>query len=381
MNDNSLISRYRFGAQYITDYEQFKVQVLSKTVIPHQVEIQPPPRGKKICWLECPYCYGGSAVDNGVRFSRERCMQVMEEIAAGGVRKIIFAGYATDPLNCGYMDDLLEIAINNNQVFGFNTKALKVSGRFLDLLARSDITPKSYLSVSVDAGCNEVYNLVHAVKSKAKIYDRVLQNVVRIGEARVKSGVSFDISAAYLINGHNNSVEQVNTFIRDFKGAGCNVLRFTFAQPPRDFETPEGVVPSAEECQLYAEKLRPVIEEQSTDECVVMFVDADAEHGIFRKPRTVPCFARFTYPTVGFDGWLYHCSQSSAPNFHSIALGDLTKRSFWDLFYDYDSENLGQYFTQCSKKMADSGCRCDRKEHVVNASVNTSGVFGNLLEQ
>ena len=158
------------------------------------------------------------------------------------------------------------------------------------------------------------------------------------------------------------------------------MLRFTFAQPPRGFEPPAGVVPSAEECQHYAEKLRPVIEEQSTDECVVMFVDADTEHAIFRKPRTVPCFARFTYPTVGFDGWLYHCSQSSAPNFHGMALGDLTKRGFWDLFYDYDSENLGQYFTQCSKKMADAGCRCDRKEHVVNAGVNSSGVFGNLPE-
>ena len=39
-------------------------------------------------------------------------MQIMEEIAAGGVRKIIFAGYATDPLNCGYMDDLIEIHTN-----------------------------------------------------------------------------------------------------------------------------------------------------------------------------------------------------------------------------------------------------------------------------
>lgn len=379
--NSNLISRYRFGAKYITDYEQFKKEVFSKTVVPHQVEIQPPPRGKKICWLECPYCYGASAIDNGERFSRERCIQIMEEIATGGVRKIIFAGYATDPLNCEYIDDLLEVAINNKQVFGFNTKALKVRSRFFDLLARDDLTQNSYFSLSVDAGSNEVYNLVHDVKSKAKIYDRVLKNAMRIGEARVKSGLLFDFSAAYLINSHNNSIEEVNAFIKDFKAAGCNMLRFTFAQPPRDRETPQGVVPSAEECQVYAKKLRPIIEGQSTDSCIVMIVDADAEHGIFQKPRTLPCFARFAYPTVGFDGWLYHCSQSSAPNFHGMALGDLSKRGFWDIFYDYDSENLGQYFSQCGRKMADAGCRCDRKEHVLNASVISSGIFDNIINQ
>ena len=111
-----------------------------------------------------------------------------------------------------------------------------------------------------------------------------------------------------------------------------------------------------------------------------MMVDADTEYGIFEKPRTTPCFARWIYPTVGYDGWLYHCSQTGSPNFRPIALGDLSKMEFWELFYDYDSENLNGYLTSCGKKMDKTGCRCDRKMHVTNLSVIGSNVFTRMLQ-
>ena len=110
--DNNLEDRYQFNANYITNYTQFKTQVLNKTIIPYQVEFQPPPRStKKICWLECPYCYGLSADDNGDRMPKSRAIDIMRQIATGGVKKVIFAGYATDPLYSPYLEDLLEIAI------------------------------------------------------------------------------------------------------------------------------------------------------------------------------------------------------------------------------------------------------------------------------
>tara|TARA_B100000242_G_C43009306_1_gene469186 strand:+ start:535 stop:882 length:348 start_codon:yes stop_codon:yes gene_type:complete len=108
---------------------------------------------------------------------------------------------------------------------------------------------------------------------------------------------------------------------------------------------------------------------------MIIVANPDLDHGIYNKPRTLPCYARYLFPTIGFDGWLYNCSQSSAPNFRSTALGDLTKNDFWDLFYNYDSKNLDSYLSICNKKIADSGCRCDRKEHIVNQSVIDSKVF------
>ena len=95
----------------------------------------------------------------------------------------------------------------------------------------------------------------------------------------------------------------------------------------------------------------------------ILIVDADDEHNI-TSPRTVPCYARYVFPTVGFDGWLYNCSQSSAPNFRGSALGDLVKNDFWQLYYNYQVENFNEYRISCDKKISMSGCKCDRKEHV-----------------
>jgi MoaA/NifB/PqqE/SkfB family radical SAM enzyme len=375
-----LIARYKYSAQYVDNYEDFRDKILDKTVVPYQVEFQPPPRSvKKICWLECPYCYGLSAEDTGDRMFKERGIEIMNQIAKGGVKKVIFAGYATDPLNCPYLEDLLEIAIDNQMVFGFNTKALKVSKRLIELLARPDIVETSYMSLSIDAGSNEVYNAIHDVKTTVKLYDRVLSNVRKIADARNSGGAKFDISAAYLVNIHSNESGEVAKFMEDFRSAGCDLLRFTFPQPPRNILTKPGVVPSAQECAEYKERLNPVIEKLRSPACPILLVDADTEHDIFQKPRTVPCFARFVYPTVGFDGWLYHCSQSSSPNFRSMALGDLNSRDFWDVFNDYDASNLTEYFGACSKSMAATGCRCDRKEHVLNSTVIDKRVFKDII--
>ena len=89
----------------------------------------------------------------------------------------------------------------------------------------------------------------------------------------------------------------------------------------------------------------------------------------------VPCFARFIFPTVGYDGWLYHCSQSSSPNFRPMALGDLSKNSFWNLYYNYDLNNPDEYFKSCTKKMNDLGCRCDRKMHIANLDLIKKKIF------
>ena len=157
--------------------------------------------------------------------------------------------------------------------------------------------------------------------------------------------------------------------------AGCNLLRFTFPQQPKGIDTEEGVIPSEKDKKNYKEILEKLKTKYETSDCSVLIIDADEDHNIYNKPRTLPCFARYIFPTVGFDGWLYNCSQSSAPNFRSSALGDLTKKSFWDIYYNYELENFKNYLTSCGKIIDKSGCRCDRKEHVLNQSVIDSKVF------
>lgn len=84
-----LEKKYQFQTEYIKNVKDFKSDLFEKKLIPYQVEFQAPPRGKKICWLECPYCYGLSAEDNGERLNKSRGLEILNEILDGGVRKII----------------------------------------------------------------------------------------------------------------------------------------------------------------------------------------------------------------------------------------------------------------------------------------------------
>ena len=96
---------------------------------------------------------------------------------------------------------------------------------------------------------------------------------------------------------------------------------------------------------------------------------------LFYNPRSLPCFARFIYPTIGYDGWLYHCSQSAGTNFHSTALGNLNESSFFELYYNYDFSDEKYYFNNLCNQLDKSGCRCDRKEHTVNNTIKSSNYF------
>ena len=376
--DNSekknLINKYSFKDNYIKDYLKFKEEILKKKIIPSQVEFQAPPRGKKICWMECPYCYGLSATDNGERLGKERGLEILDEIIDGGVNKIIFAGYATDPLNCGYIDDLLEKTIQKNAIFGFNTKILKVSDKFINLLDNQNLVKGSYMSLSIDAGSDRTYKEINNIKSYADIFGRVLKNVQKIVSIR-KKNKNFDLSAAYLLNAYSAKNDDISNFIEKFIQAGCNLLRFTFPQPPKDIITSDGTVPSPPEKKEFKNKVINIIEKYKNNECPILFVDADEEYNIFNKAQSLPCFARYVYPTVGFDGWLYNCSQSSAPNFRESALGDLNKNNFWDLFYNYEDKNFKDYFKSCNLKIKNSNCRCDRKEHLLNLDIREKVSF------
>ena len=81
---------------------------------------------------------------------------------------------------------MLKVTIQSKCIFGFNTKALRVSDKFINILKDNEISSDSYISLSVDAGSNDTYNKIYAVKSKAKIYDNVLKNARRLGESKYK---------------------------------------------------------------------------------------------------------------------------------------------------------------------------------------------------
>ena len=94
---------------------------------------------------------------------------------------------------------------------------MRISDNFFDILKNNKIVDTSYISLSVDAGTNETYNKIHAVKGSAKIYDKVLLNTQKLGEIRKKN--YFDLSAAYLVNIHSGNEYDCEKFMNDFISA------------------------------------------------------------------------------------------------------------------------------------------------------------------
>jgi hypothetical protein len=82
----------------------------------------------------------------------------------------------------------------------------------------------------------------------------------------------------------------------------------------------------------------------------VVLNDFDNENNI-SDFRTMPCFARFIYPAVAYDGYLSHCSQSGAIHFRDMSLGNLQNNNFWDLFYNYDEKNIKSFLSKDFVKM------------------------------
>ena len=372
---NNLLNRISHQVKYFESPQDALNKIINKTIIPYQVEFQPGRiKGKKICWLECSYCYGGSSSNSDEKLTPDRYVDLIGEVAKGpkninGVKKVIYAGYATDPLNYEYIDDLVDESKKFNQIIGIHSKLIKISDRLIDILTDNKIQKTSYITISLDAGDNESYNKTHNLGIKSKIYDRVLNNVEKLVQNKKQNSSDIDISINYLVTLFNNESSLVEKAINDLVSIGVNSLRFSFPQLPRGMDSNNGfIIPNkAEVNAIYNNLINLISKYNGQNGTSVVLNDFDNENNI-SDFRTMPCFARFIYPAVAYDGYLSHCSQSGAIHFRDMSLGNLQNNNFWDLFYNYDEKNIKSFLSKDFVKMKKNDCRCDRKEHIVNSS-------------
>ena len=189
-----------------------------------------------------------------------------------------------------------------------------------------------------------------------------------------------DISATYLLNPLNSSTEEVLKSIHDLRETGVDLIRFTFPQVPRGYsvDTNDPNIPSHKQITEYMKRLRPLVEKENDNQCQVLILDLDSMHDVYQVPRSLPCFARYIFPSIGFDGWLSHCSESAAPHFRDLAMGNLQTQDFWEVFYNYDVDDFKREVNGACSKMELLNCKCDRKEHVVNSRIKESGAFNDI---
>ena len=65
---NSFENRISYKFDFFESPDDLISKIMNKTVVPYQVEVQPGRlKGKNICWMKCPYCYGGSSENTDER--------------------------------------------------------------------------------------------------------------------------------------------------------------------------------------------------------------------------------------------------------------------------------------------------------------------------
>jgi MoaA/NifB/PqqE/SkfB family radical SAM enzyme len=365
---DKLADRTTYNAKYL-EYEDFAEKILSYTSVPYQIEIQPGrEKGKALCWMSCPYCYGGSAQNSGDRLSADRYKEIIKEVSSGPngrIEKLILAGYATDPLNYEHFDDLYECSLNHNFITGIHTKLLKISNKFLEMVSWNHIKEKSYISVSIDAGFKESYNVTHGITTSVDILGKIYKNIKKI--QTVKNKV-IDINTTYLLTVHNCSLEEISKSIEDLQALEVDTLRFSFPQVPRKYDYKQKSNIFIEDRAGLINQIKNLIKKTQNNRTFLSIVDPDSKYEI-NELRAIPCYARFAHPAIGLDGYLYHCSESSSPDFHDQSLGNLKDKNFWELYYSYNKEVVEKSF----KLMEKNKCMCDRKLFIVNREFQKTG--------
>ena len=369
---NTVNERANYNAKYF-DYNEFAKKILNYTCVPYQIEIQPGrEKGKALCWMQCPYCYGGSAKNSGDRLPVERYKEIIKEVSSGPngrIEKLILAGYATDPLNYEHYDQLFETSVNYDFITGMHTKLLKISNKFLEIVSKEKIRDKSYVSISVDAGKKESYNQTHGITSSLNILNKIYKNIEKVIKVKNKN---VNINTTYLLTTFNSSIDEISQSIKDLSSIGVDTLRFSFPQVPRNYDYNQKGNIFIEDRKTLINKIDELIEKIDTKSTFVSIVDPDTKYNI-DKLRAIPCYARFAHPAIGLDGYLYHCSESSSPDFHDQSLGNLKDNNFWDLYYSYDKATVEKSF----KLMEKNKCMCDRKLFIVNKEFQKTKILEN----
>ena len=97
-------------------------------------------------------------------------------------------------------------------MLGVHTKGLAIPADLFEaLLLRGK--DGDYISFSVDAGSDAVFNLAHGASESARHYTRIKSNIHTLVQQKHDVNAKLKIIAAYLVTRHNAAVEEVDDVV------------------------------------------------------------------------------------------------------------------------------------------------------------------------
>lgn len=132
----------------------------------------------EVCNLACPGCISEDLVCNKTAFSRERLLQLAEEMYEIGVKAVILIG-GGEPLAHPAVGELMEYLGEHDIRIGITTNGCFID-KYMDIIAKY----ASWTRVSVDAATQETFDKLRPAKNGVSEFPHVIETMKELAKKK-----------------------------------------------------------------------------------------------------------------------------------------------------------------------------------------------------
>jgi radical SAM protein with 4Fe4S-binding SPASM domain len=270
----------------------------------------------------------------------------------GKTNLIEISGIGTDPITYPYFCQLVSLIKERNFNFGIHTKGFKLTKELCKLL-NSGNTEGNYITISLDSGFRELYNVLHGSPKYSKIFDHIVKQMGILKKEKEQNNSKLRINISYLLFKDNSNVEHIQKFIEIFEPL-TDVLRFSIPQVPNKAK-PIGYL-SPDEIDAVLDILKNFEKEN-----IIVLNFGNSEHDTNFKR----CWAQRFNLTIDKAGNVFPCPQVALSDYNHLRYGNLRDKTIWEIWNSKKrKEILGMY-------VDDMKCLvCDRKDENINIELD-----------
>ena len=319
---------------------------------PLQLELQP---GEGCGGDNRQFCYGyNQKLTGGKDLSLQDYCTLLDDIK-GKVKLITMAGIKSDPLDNKNTYHIIERLKANGLRLGLHTKGFLLNKKISDLL-NTGTAYGDFITVSIDASNQAVYNRLHGLPAGARFFDRVAENLKYLYDKKKSSGSKLNINVSYLLFKQNSSKEQMERFIEIF-GDRSDTIRFSPPQLPNKVDKRPGwYLSSLTDVRRTVNSLK----EKYRSKRIVFLDLEDSSHTTDFKY----CYMQRFLAVIDSHGWVYPCPQITTEKFRRITYGNIKNKGFWEIWGSRRRKRI------LDTEVERLGCRiCDRKDEALNTEL------------
>lgn len=291
--------------------------------ITYPVSIAIDPTSK--CNHRCPGCIGLMGQSKAT-IPTDRMIELLKELDDLGVRSVSLSA-AGDPSCHPGLAEMLESFTNLKLKVGYSTNGELLKEDSL----KASVKVCTFVRFSLDADRPEMHQLVHGASPKA--FDKVINNMRRMHEERVKQGSPITLSANYMVR--PDTIHGIYGAAKLCSEIGMDILR---VRPVFGYDNKPLV--NEEDANRIIEELERCKEFHSD----TFHVSSPANRIEWVKTGSAPikykrCNVHHFAPQIGGDQKVYLCCHTIG--WEKYCLGDLSKNTFAEV---WNSEQRRQVY-------------------------------------